>query len=116
MDLDDEMIDKLSSILFKIIHSDPTAAREADEVSHHSSQRPVDSQDARNLEQRVNNNMGIQSDRSEYNSVEEDGSDIEIDGMHTTFANAVDNKKQRNVADILENAQIDSKLIKRAVN
>ena len=64
-DLDDKMIEKLSSILFKIIHTDPNAERQVDEVSQHSSERPLDSQDGRNLEQKVNNNMGVHSNRSE---------------------------------------------------
>ena len=59
------MIEKLSSILFKIIHTDPNAERQVDEVSQHSSERPLDSQDGRNLEQKVNNNMGVHSNRSE---------------------------------------------------
>ena len=57
--MNDKMIQKLSSNKFRIIHSN--VEKPDEEQSHHSSERPLDSQARENLEQKVNNNMGVHS-------------------------------------------------------
>jgi hypothetical protein len=57
--MNEKMVQKLSSNTFKIIHSN--VGKPDDEQSHHSSERPLDSQARENLEQKVNNNMGVHS-------------------------------------------------------
>ena len=116
-DLDDEKLKKLSKNTFKIVHANIEATKEVeDEVkSHHSSERPQESQAGPNLEQRVNNNMGVHEQPSEDHSLEEDGFDSEIDGMCTNFATAIGTIRPNEIADVLKNAELDPELIGKVI-
>lgn len=87
-----------------------------DEVqSHHSSERPQESQAKENLEDRVNKNMGVHSQKSEFESEDEDDSVCDIDGIYIKFANCVGDTKPNEINDVLKKADIDSQIIDKAI-
>ena len=60
-----ENIEKLASIKVKIIKTNTDNNKQDEVVSNKSSEREQDSQAGINLEKRVNNNMGVHSQKSE---------------------------------------------------
>jgi acetyl-CoA carboxylase carboxyltransferase component len=112
--MDTKMVEKLSSNTFKIIHSN--VEKPDDEQSHHSSERPHDSQARENLEQRVNNNLGVHEQRSNSQSIEEDGYESDIDGMVTGFANIVGQLPENDIAQDLKEAELNPEQVNNAMN
>ena len=60
-----ENIEKLASIKVKIIKTNTDNNKQDEVISNKSSERQQDSQAGINLEKRVNNNMGVHSQKSE---------------------------------------------------
>ena len=108
------MIEILSSNKYKMIHSN--VGKPDDEQSHHSSERPLDSQARENLEQRVNNNLGVHEQRSTSQSEEEDELESDIDGMVTTFANIVGQLPENDIEKDLIDADLNPEQVNNAMN